>query len=118
MDRTINVGGCEMQLRANAATPIYYRNVFQDDFVAHLNKEEPGEVRTEVLMRLMFVESMQATVEHKEMRKQGEDQFIIWLTRFEWPDLVDAAGEALNLWMGQSETLSESKNAEAEEAEG
>lgn len=118
MDRTINVGGCEMRLRANAATPIYYRNIFRDDLLNHLGEEESNGARTEAVMRLAFVEHMQATNEPKDLRKIGEEQFVAWLERFEWKDVLTAGQEAVMLWSGQSETLSESKNAEAEEAEG
>ena len=117
MQKTILIGGCECTLAANAATPIYYRNMFHDDLLAHLSKDEDGGARTEVLMRLTFLEHMQATVESKELRRIGENEFLAWLERFEWPDLIEACGEALEIWTGQSDTTAEPKNAEAEKAE-
>lgn len=118
MERTILIGGGEVHLRANAATPIYYRNMFHDDLLAHLGEEESGGTRTEVLMRLCFVEHMQAMHEPKDLRRIGEEQFLAWLEHFEWSDLVDAGAQAVEVWTGQSESTSTLKNAEAEKAEG
>lgn len=118
MEKTIHIGEKVVPLRANAATPIYYRNMFRDDLLTHLGGEEDGSVRTEVLMRLAFLEHMQATKDSRELRKIGEDQFLDWLEGFEWADVVDAGSEAVDLWSGQSESTSEPKNAPAEKAEG
>ncbi len=117
MDRIITIGGGEVALRANAATPIYYRNMFHDDLLVHLGEEESAATRTEVLMRLTFVEHMQAELDSKDLRKIGEEQFLQWLEHFEWTDLIDASTEAVELWTGQSDSTSKPKNAEAEESE-
>ena len=118
MDRTINVGGCEMRLRANAATPLYYRNMFRDDLLNHLGEEETAGARTDACLRLAYVENMQATLDPKGLSALGEENYIAWLERFEYMDILAAGQTALELWSGQSATLSKPKNAEAEEAEG
>lgn len=101
MRKTVFIGGAEIEIYSNAATPLYFKHIFQDDILRHISAEEDDVVRTDALMKLAYVEAMQArSLSTGELIKLRETDFISWLEHYEWTDMIDAANAAQCCFLG------------------
>ena len=123
MTRIIDIGGKQVEMHSNAATPIYFKHIFRDDIIRHLNSDEDGATRTEVVMQLAFVLAMQAIKTSGELRKLQEAQYIEWLERFEYSDLISVHADVIALYLGldpdelRGTVEGDEKNAQGEQSE-
>lgn len=107
MEKTIKIGNKEVKMKATAATPIHYRNVFKGhDMLKELGQMDGDNFDTEMYLRLMFIMS-------GEFRNM---EFEEWLDQFELMDMFEALNETLDFWNDSTETQSidNSKKAEAD----
>lgn len=112
MYREIKVGEMSIPMLANGATPIRYRMVFGKDLMSEFNQiqEDTGKASTS-LSELAFImaKAAEAFNEKKAMTTLNQESYVEWLEQFEPLDLVLAAEDIVNLYMGNGETLSEAK---------
>ena len=102
MFKTMKIGGKELELVANAATPFRFKQVFHKDLFSVLgNEERAAEEGVETITQLAYVMTKQA--EKADMNKLSEDGFIQWLEDFPPMAFVDSAEEILNAYMDQTE---------------
>ena len=102
MFKTMEIGGKELELVANAATPFRFKQVFHKDLFSVLgNEERATEEGVETITQLAYIMTKQA--EKADMNKLSEDGFIQWLEDFPPMAFVDSAEEILNAYMDQTE---------------
>lgn len=102
MFKTMEIGGKELELAANAATPFRFKQVFHKDLFSVLgNEERAAEEGVETITQLAYIMTKQA--EKADMNKLSEDGFIQWLEDFPPMAFVDSAEEILNAYMDQTE---------------
>lgn len=104
MRGTINIGGKDVEMVANAASPHYYKEIFKEDFLQESQKTPPD---TGIFEKMGFVMAKQAEgLKHSEMLDISVDSFFEWLVQFEPMDILEAIGEISNLYMKQTEPSS------------
>lgn len=102
MFKTMEIGGKELELVANAATPFRFKQVFHKDLFSVLgNEERAAEEGVETITQLAYIMTKQA--EKADMNKLSEDGFIDWLEDFPPMAFVDSAEEILNAYMDQTQ---------------
>ena len=114
MKTTITVGEKELNLLANAATPIRYKMVFGDDIMVvfnqiNNNKRDSGEI-LDITSQLAYIMNRQAECDKNELKSLSKDTYIEWLEDFDSMAFVNASEEIINVYLGQTETTSKSKN--------
>lgn len=106
-------GDRSVVLECNAATPFIAKKLFGIDllgFFQNVGNYEIGE-QTEVMQKLAFTLAMQAEKPWKEVVNLTYDDFIDWLSGFEYIEMVDSILiHAVELWNGNGNTSSEPKN--------
>ena len=115
MNKVITVGEKEVNLLANAATPIRYKMVFGEDVMVAFNqitneKRDSGEI-LDIVSQLAYIMNAQAIMNRDELKKLNRETFIEWLEDFGAMDFVNASEEIINTYLEQSGTESKSKNA-------
>lgn len=113
---SINIGGKELQLIANAATPYLYKQTFNKDIMkifasvtADSNLEEQAEL-TSVIPEIAYVMAKQAEgLKPSEFMKLKEDDFLEWLYDFSAMDFNVHAGEIMEVYMNTQKTSVNSK---------
>jgi hypothetical protein len=105
MVKTLKIGGGEVILAANAATPYRYKNLFHEDlfriFSDTQGKSEAENISlTDTVMKLCFVMAKQA--EKADMSMLSEDDFITWLEGYDPMDIVLVGEDIINLYMGST----------------
>ena len=103
----IMIGNREIEMAANAASPFYYKEIFKEDFLLKA-QETPPDVN--IFVKMGFIMAKQAEKSFSEMMKLPAEEFFTWLDQFEPMDVLNAAGEISNLYMGQTESSSIPKN--------
>lgn len=112
MYREIKVGEKSIPMLANGATPIRFRMVFGKDIMTEFSKvKEDTGVATTSIAELAFImaKAAEAQAEKKPMSTLNIDSFIDWMEQFEPMDLVLAADEIVDLYLGNEATMSEAK---------
>ena len=108
MYREITVGTQSIPMKANAATPIRYRNVFKQDVLNELQTVGDNySIAIDTISRLAFI--MAKAADGSDMNKLNDDMYVEWLEQFETFDITNAAEEIVGLYVGNAETLSEVK---------
>lgn len=111
MEKTIQIGGKDVLMKATANTPKRYRNEYNEDLLIklqhlynHLDRktgEFVGEVDLAVVENLAYIMAKQAD---PEIGSQEE-----WLDGFEMVDIYNAMPQILSVWGNSTETLSTPK---------
>ena len=112
MVKTIQIGGGEVTLAANAATPYRFKQVFNEDlfqiFAATRNKtEEENASLTDTVAKLAFIMCKQA--EKADMNMVSMVDFFDWLEGFGPMDLVFAGEEIMNFYNSSTKGSVEAK---------
>lgn len=108
MYREIKVGEKIIPMKATAATPLRYRHVFHKDVIkAFQTVEDNYSIAIDTISELAFI--MTFSAKGADMTKLNEDQYIEWLDQFETFDLTAASEEIIDLYLGNTEGLSELK---------
>lgn len=114
MLRTVKIGEKEINLLANAATPIRYKMVFGEDVMVAFNqinqeKRDTGEI-LDITSQLAFIMNRQAECNKTELKSMTKDTYIEWLEDFDSMDFVNASEAIINAYLGTTGTTSKSKN--------
>ena len=114
MIKTVKIGGGEVILAANAATPYRYKQVFGEDLfqilAASPNKtEEENITLTDTITKLTYIMSKQA--EKADMSALSVDGFYSWLEDYAPLDIVFAGEEIISFYMSSTQgTVTAKKN--------
>lgn len=104
----IMIGQHDVEMAANAASPYYYRKVFQEDFLALIQEKEP---QTDLMQKMAFIMAMQAR--HGEdaaaLNKLSEAEYMKWLSGFEPLDVLMATEDITSLYFRQDKVTTASK---------
>lgn len=119
MRQTINIGGHEVAMAANAASPFLYRKLFGEDFIAKLYADG-NEVKDQInlITRMAYVMMMQAKAETGEIDRQtlygmNMDGFYEWLEGIDDPmALHHASSDIVGLYFKTTNTTSKAKKAQ------
>lgn len=111
MFEKIKVGTHELELAANAATPIRYASVFHEDPMKIFNEiqktDDAEGSASGLIMRLCFIMAKQA--ERKDLSRVSEEDYLAWLEDFEVMDFVNAANDIMAVYLGNKTMFSDSK---------
>lgn len=100
----VKIGGKDVDMLANAASPVIYRRIFQKDFL--LQMDPKGEIDTNALSEMGYVMSLQTQMTFKEIVDTiSQDDYYIWLEQFEAFDVMMASNAIFALFKGQEKTL-------------
>ena len=105
-------------LLANAATPRRYKQIFHEDLLTlFANAEKTSDngeksYHIDFMAELAFVMAMQAEAlndKNVKLDKLNEASLIDWLENYDGMAIEDAAGEIVNVYMGNAESTAEVK---------
>ena len=121
MLRIVNIGGKEIDLLANAATPIRYKMVFGEDIMVAFNqingnKRDEGEI-LDISSQLAFIMHVQATCSREELKGVTKEKYIEWLEDFGPMDFVNSSQDIFDTYLGTTGTTSKSKNVASRQKE-
>lgn len=97
---------------ANAATPLRYHAVFNEDLISRFQDAETDTTKGfNAIPELAFIMAKAAEAKDgkADMTKLNQDTFIVWLEQFDPMDLPEAAEDIVNLYLGNTATHSEPK---------
>lgn len=114
MLKTVKIGEKEINLLANAATPIRYKMVFGEDIMVAFNqingnKRDEGEI-LDISSQLAFIMHEQATCNREELKGLTKEVYVDWLEEFGPMDFVNASKDIFDTYLGTTGTTSKSKN--------
>ena len=112
MLKEIQVGNKTVPMLSNAATPVYYRQVFNKDllvFLQGMNKDGITEGFSETISQLAYTMAKQA--EGVKFNGMSFDKYIDWLADFEPLDFETASADILGLYTNSGRTLTRAKKA-------
>lgn len=106
MVKTIKIGGGEVILAANAATPYRFKQLFGEDlfkiFSDSTNKTEQENISlTDTVMKLTYIMMKQA--QKADMALLSEDDFFSWLEGYDPMDIILVGDEIIELYMGSTQ---------------
>ena len=101
MKKTIKIGGKDVALEVNGATPIYYNRIFHRNLFKEISAAEDQAKAAEIVPEIGYVMAMQAEGRQKEI---SEDGYIAWLESFALFDLVNGitSAQIVNLFLSTS----------------
>ena len=109
MYREIKIGELSIPMKATAATALRYRHVFGQDIMTEFqNVGQDTGLGMSALQQLAFIMACAADPE-KDMGKLNEEAYMEWLDMFEPLDFAEAAEDIIDLYMGNTKSLSEVK---------
>lgn len=111
MFRKIKIGEKEVEMVANGATIVRYKQIFHEDYLRAI-AESDGVRNLEIFGRMGFVMAMQAA--KKDMAKLNEESYIDWLEQFEPMDVNLAVDSIANLFHGNEEETAVPKSEAAQ----
>lgn len=104
----IKIGQHDVEMAANAASPYYYRKVFQEDFLALIQEKEP---QADLMQKMAFIMTMQA--KHGDdvaaLNKLNEENYMVWLSDFEPLDVLMATESISKIYFQQDKVTTTSK---------
>ena len=114
MLKTVQIGEKEVNLLANAATPIRYKMVFGEDVMVAFNQinekmRDTGEI-LDITSQLAYIMNRQAECSKDELKALTKDTYIDWLEDFDSMAFVNASEVIINTYLGTTGTTSKSKN--------
>ena len=103
----IRIGGKDVPMMSNAATPIRYRQVFRRNLNAFFLGKMPEEDSADIPGELAYI--MAKSASGADMNKLSYDDYISWLTGYEALDFAAATKQILDVYQNNLETDSEVK---------
>lgn len=114
MRGTIKIGANDVEMLANAASPIIFRQVFHEDFLHEMQgiTEKTGEKAVDLFSKMGFVMAMQVARPIAQLSTLCYGDFLTWLSEFEPYDLMNAIAGIATLYNNQELTTSTAKKEE------
>lgn len=110
MKGSVNFGGIEVEVVANAASPYLYKSVFREDFLAKVQETNPD---VDLFVKMGYIMANQAKMGFREIRNLTEEDFFEWLEGFGAMDIMNATQELADVYFAQAKGTAAPK-AEAE----
>ena len=108
MYKEIKIGGQSVELLSNAATPIWYHQIFKKDVVKNLvDSQEDRTIAVNMAPELAFVMMHQAA--KHDMNALNVDHFVEWLETFGAMDFLDSNDLIWEVYYGNAQTASTPK---------
>lgn len=106
----IKIGEKETAMAANAATPVWFNQVFHEDFFVRSQQVTDGNeaAAVDLFSKVGYIMANQAA--QNDMRKLSWDGYIEWLEGFEAMDLAIASADIALLYSGQTKATATAKN--------
>ena len=112
----VQIGGKDIEMVANAASPYRFKQIFREDFLKRAIETNGNDAESvDLFVKMGFIMAKQA--EKADFSKINEDTFLAWLEDFEPSDAQMAAGEIANIYMGNTETKSTPKKKAGKQSE-
>lgn len=114
----IKIGGRDIPMKANAATPIRYRQVFGKNLLPYFMGKATDEDAAEMVGELAYI--MAASASGADMTKLSLDGYVEWLEGFDPMDFVsgDTVEALIRLYQGNEEGYSDLKKNQDQQSEG
>lgn len=111
MIRDIQIGNKTVPMRANAATPIRYRQVFHKNLLPYFMGKASDEDAAEMVGELAYIMARSAT--NASMDKLSYEDYVSWLDDFEALDFVrdDTVSAIIDLYQGNEESMVDLKKS-------
>lgn len=113
MNGVITLGGKEIGVTANAATPIFYSQLFHDDFINETNEtRKKDQYNVESFGKLAFIMNCQAKAENRKQLQEmlTFDNYMEFLEGIDDPMAIPNAAAAIyEFYSNQKVTLSKPK---------
>ena len=105
MRKVITIGDSNVEMAASAATPFIYHKIFGEDLLRTM-QTDPENVNTYI--KLAFTMARQADTPTIDMMKGSvtEEDFIVWLDKFEMLDLMESVSDVLQLYQASKKGTS------------
>lgn len=106
MKGTIKFGEMPVEMDANGASVIFFKEIFKEDFL--VKSQEKNVDQADLFLRMGFVMMKQAEFNNSpsDMRSVSKDDYVIWLVGFSPMDTINAAGEIAELFNAQEQGTS------------
>ena len=95
-----NIGGIEIELKANAATPFRFKQAFGLDFFQISTEDLTDAQAVDTYQRLAYIMAMQA--EGADMSKLNEDTFLAWLEQFDAQAMIEGLTDVASIYAGNT----------------
>lgn len=105
----VKIGDKEVEMLANAASPILYKRVFRRDWFKTLSESQEDASGIESITyfeEMGFIMAMQATLPTDKLISLSYEDYLNWAGRFESEDLMMVVGDIATIYKGQEETSS------------
>ena len=112
MRGNVSISGKDVEMLANAASPILYKKVFRRDWFKTLTETQTDESGVEGISyfeEMGFIMAMQAEKTTQELLALSYDNYIEWISQFEPEDMMVAVGDIAGIYRAQENTGSEAK---------
>lgn len=116
MRKEIELGGSNLALVCNSATPWIAKRLFKCDFMSFLtdSKDVPMDEKLEKLEEIVYVMSLQANMSTTDALNANADGFIEWVAGFDMDVMISIiVPQALELWTSNIDSSSKPKNVDA-----
>lgn len=104
----VKVGQFELTMKANARTPLYYRQIFHKDLLDAFSQDgKQVNLAADSIPEMAYV--MAKVGEGADMSRLNEDTYAEWLEQFEPMDFYVAGEDIFGVYLGNMATTSKSK---------
>jgi hypothetical protein len=113
----IKVGGINVPMLANAATPLRYKQLFGKDLMTEFQGAQDDQAKVvESIPELAFIMAMAAKAKEgkQDINLINQAKYMEWLEQFDPMDLPMASEQIVNLYLGNTITSSEPKKKQKE----
>ena len=111
----VKIGEKDVEMLANAASPILFKRTFRQDWFKTLTESQQDETGIDgisVFEQMGFIMAMQAEKSTESLCNLSYSDYINWVAQFESEDLLGAVGEIAGIYKGQEETSTEPKKGD------
>lgn len=113
----IKVGGINVPMLANAATPLRYKQLFGKDLLTEFQGAQNDQAKVvESIPELAFIMAMAAKAKEgkQDLNLINQAKYMEWLEQFDPMDLPMVSEQIVNLYLGNTVTSSEPKKKQKE----
>jgi hypothetical protein len=105
---------------ANAATAYRFKALFNKDLLLTFQSAKQGDLyNVEFIEQLAFLMAMQAKAKNDEidLTKINEESMVLWLERFDGMELLNHAGDIMDVYLGNTRFSSKEKKRAIKQTE-
>lgn len=103
MTGTVNIGGIDVEMTANAATPFRFKQCFGLDFFQMSTETLTDAEAVDTYQRLSYIMAMQAT--NADLSKLNEEGFFKWLEQFDSTAMIEAMPDVAAIYAGNAQQI-------------